>query len=920
MKKIITTAIALLFIGYEAIHAQNIQPCNTYQMQEYYAKTIPGYAEKLQAITQQTEADFLNHLNGLSTQKTGSLSPSYTFTIPVVFHILHTNGIENISDAACVSALAQINSDYARLGSDTNTIDPLFKSLYVNSRLHFQLAQKDPAGNCTNGIIHHYDPNTDWDQANALYHYKYTIPEITGSWIPSKYLNIYIVKNIIGQSAGIIVGYTHLPGTAPSKGSDAIVYRYDFLSGTNARSLSHEIGHWFGLSHTFGGSNNAGISCDNDDIYDTPRTTGFFSTCPKVNNLTFTPSVLNLNDSSEIVNVTLGSIISNTSKNSLQTILAVPSGTGVAVTKTLTAKGFAGGYTDLSKSYPLEVAYNNASAVTLPLSIKSLAAYTDSNSVGVYFDKNNNGLFSDAGEAVFVPTVAIIGTNTFTSNVTIPGGLNGYYRMRIITNKGVVTDPLMSITSGEVEDYLLAVRLSSCDSLRPNIENIMDYSSCPKMFTQGQTAKIRYTANSTISDRHNLSDTANLVAVGFWHPTTIAVISPSTATSGTVIGHPADTTYNYAVTPVIPCAPIADFYANKTMSCNGQSVTFNSTSYNSTPTSYSWVFEGGTPATSTSANPTITYNTPGTFSVTLTVSNTYGTNTKSVISFINNSWNSNDPSYPYIQDFEGGLNNGWVSKNPDYLSVEWQSCNIGSQNTTKSMVLPNFDGGYHDRNIDILESPLFNFHNVSNISISIDYCAPRKVGVAGSLKSLFFQYSTDCGGTWINMPVNFPSDSVMATYSGVTSTAPYIPFNASNWKTLTNSPAVLATPIANKRDVKFRFWYQNSYDVSQHLYLDQFNISGTVGLEDFANNIGLSLYPNPTSESTTLEFTSPADSKATVTVNDVLGRQVEAAALNVYAGLVIKHNINASKQLSTGIYFVTLNLGNQKVTKKLIIE
>jgi PKD repeat protein len=918
MKKIITTAITLLFIGHEAIHAQNIQPCNTYHMQEYYAKTIPGYAEKLQAITQQTEADFLSHLNGLSTQKTSSLSPSYTFTIPVVFHILHTNGPENISDAACAAALAQVNSDYARLGSDTNTIDPLFKPLYLNSKMHFQLAQKDPNGNCTSGVIHHYDPNTIWDQDNALYHYKYT-----GSWIPSKYLNIYIVKGITGSGIApgtTVVGYTHLPGTAPSTGSDAIVYTYSFLGGLDARSLSHEIGHWFGLSHTFGGSNNAGVNCDNDDIYDTPRTTGFFSTCPKVNNLTFTPSVLNLNDSSEIVNVTLGSIISNTSKNSLQTILAVPSGTGVAVTKTLTAKGFAGGYTDLSKSYPLEVAYNNASAVTLPLSIKSLAAYTDSNSVGVYFDKNNNGLFSDAGEAVFVPTVAVIGTNTFSSSITIPGGLNGYYRMRVITNKGVVTDPLMSITSGEVEDYLLAVRLSSCDSIRPNIENFMDYSSCPKMFTQGQTAKIRYTAYSTISDRHNLSDTANLVAVGFWHPTTIAVISPSTATSGTVIGHPADTTYNYAVNPVVPCAPIADFYANKTISCNGQSVTFNSTSYNSAPTSYAWVFEGGTPATSTSANPTITYNTPGTYSVSLTVSNAYGTNTKSVISFINNSWNSNDPNYPYTQDFEGGLNNGWSSKNLDYLSVEWQSCNVGSQNTSKSMVLPNFDGGYHEKNIDILESPLFNFHNVSNISISIDYCAPRKVGVAGSLKSLFFQYSTDCGGTWVNMPVNFPSDSVMATFSGVTSTGPYIPWDASKWKTLTNSPAVLATPIANKRDVKFRFWYQNTYAVSQHLYLDQFNISGTVGIEDFANNIGLSLYPNPASESTTLEFTSPVDSKATVTVNDVLGRQVEASALNVNAGLVTKHNINASKQLSAGIYFVTLNLGNQKVTKKLIIE
>jgi hypothetical protein len=291
-----------------------------------------------------------------------------------------------------------------------------------------------------------------------------------------------------------------------------------------------------------------------------------------------------------------------------------------------------------------------------------------------------------------------------------------------------------------------------------------------------------------------------------------------------------------------------------------------------------------------------------------------------VFSFINNYWNSNPTSYPYSQDFEGGLNNGWISRNFDYLSTEWQSCNYGSQNTSKSIVLPNFNGGYYDKNIDILESPLFNFQNVSNISISVDYCAPRKSGVVGSLKSLYFQYSTDCGGTWINMPTNFPSDSVMATYSGVTSAGPYIPWDASKWKTLTITPAVLATPIANKHDVKFRFWYQNSYTVSQNLYLDQFNITGTVGIEDFANNIGLTLYPNPTSEATTLEFTSPVDSKAIITVNDLLGRQIENSSLIVYAGSVIKHSINSNNQLKAGIYFITLNLANQKITKKLIIE
>lgn len=896
MKKIITTAsVILFFMSCLTITAQNIIPCNTYEMQEYYKKTIPGYAEKLLEVTRQSKNDFLNHLNGLSSQKTNSLSPSYTFTIPVVFHILHTNGIENISDASCIAALDQVNKDYARLGSDTNAIDPLFKNLYVNSNFVFKLAQKDPNGNCTSGIVHHYDVNTEWDRKET--NFKYSNRYLPNTWHSNKYLNIYIVKNIIGQSAGTIIGYTFLPGTSLTTSSDAIVYRYDFLSGTSARSLSHEIGHWFGLSHTFGDSNNAGISCGNDDIFDTPQTAGFFSTCPKVNNLSFTPNVLNLQDSSEIVNVSFGTFKSITTLNSLKSILTIPTTTTV-LTKTITAKGIIGGYTDFTKSYPLEIAYNTISlnpipSATINLSVKSLASYTDSNSIGVYIDLNNNGVYNDAGEAVFVPTVAVLGTNTFNSQIIFPPNVKGHYRMRIITNKGVVTNPLMSLNSGEVEDYLLAIRLTSCDSLRPNIENIMDYSSCPKMFTQGQTTKIRFTANSSIADRNMLSDTTNLVSTGLFNTSS-----------------------------VVNCPPVADFYANKIISCSGQSVTYNSTSYNSAPTSFNWAFEGGVPATSSSSNPIVNYPNPGLFSTTLTVSNSFGTNTIVKNPFLNNNWNSNDPVYPYTEDFENGLTNGWTSKNMDYLSVEWQSSNYGSQNTKKSMVLPNYDGNYYDKNIDILESPTYNFHNVSNIVISIDYCAPRKAntGVLGNLKSLYFQYSTDCGGTWLNMPVNFPTDSIMATYSGVTSTAPYIPWDASKWKTLTNSSAALAVLIANKRDVKFRFLYKNSYASAQHLYLDQFSISATIGLEDFANNINLSLYPNPTSESTTLEFTSPIDSKAIITVNDILGRQIENANVNVNAGIMVKHAINSNTKLKAGIYFVTLNLGNQKVTKKLIIE
>ncbi len=52
------------------------------------------------------------------------------------------------------------------------------------------------------------------------------------------------------------------------------------------------------------------------------------------------------------------------------------------------------------------------------------------------------------------------------------------------------------------------------------------------------------------------------------------------------------------------------------------------------PTSWSWTFEGGTPSTSTSQNPVITFNAPGTYNVTLTSANSTGNNTKAKDDYI----------------------------------------------------------------------------------------------------------------------------------------------------------------------------------------------------------------------------------------------------------------------------------------------
>jgi PKD repeat protein len=79
--------------------------------------------------------------------------------------------------------------------------------------------------------------------------------------------------------------------------------------------------------------------------------------------------------------------------------------------------------------------------------------------------------------------------------------------------------------------------------------------------------------------------------------------------------------------------PVAAFTADQTEIFTGESISFTDLSSNN-PTSWLWTFEGGSPATSTDQNPTITYNSAGIFDVSLSVSNAGGTDEIIAVDYI----------------------------------------------------------------------------------------------------------------------------------------------------------------------------------------------------------------------------------------------------------------------------------------------
>ena len=79
--------------------------------------------------------------------------------------------------------------------------------------------------------------------------------------------------------------------------------------------------------------------------------------------------------------------------------------------------------------------------------------------------------------------------------------------------------------------------------------------------------------------------------------------------------------------------PVAEFTADQTTVVASSSVQFTDQSTNG-PTSWSWTFAGGTPSTSTAQNPSVVYNTPGVYDVSLVATNSNGNDTETKVGYI----------------------------------------------------------------------------------------------------------------------------------------------------------------------------------------------------------------------------------------------------------------------------------------------
>ncbi len=246
--------------------AAQAQFCGTDQVNNYYKQLYPQIEAQERALNEQIKNYLLNYDLGNSQLKTTAFGENDTLHIPVVVHIVHDYGAQDyINDNVVYSTIDEVNRTYLKLNtSDIAQVLPAFQPYVGTANIMFHLATKDPQGNPTNGVTRHQSYLTKFgnDQAKI------------GQWDPSSYINIWVIADIQGDAAA----YAIVPSTAaqlPYK--DGIISQAGDFNGN--KIIAHELAHVLNINHTWGQTNNPGVSCGDDDVDDTPPTEGELGGC-----------------------------------------------------------------------------------------------------------------------------------------------------------------------------------------------------------------------------------------------------------------------------------------------------------------------------------------------------------------------------------------------------------------------------------------------------------------------------------------------------------------------------------------------------------------------------------------------------------------------------------------------------------------
>jgi len=441
-----------------------------------------------------------------------------------------------------------------------------------------------------------------------------------------------------------------------------------------------------------------------------------------------------------------------------------------------------------------------------------------------------------------------------------------------------------------------------------NSQNIMDYTYCQRMFTIGQTVRMRTALTSSVAGRSNLITPSNLNATGALMPTPdLKPIAEYSVERATGIGVITD--------------PRTRFLAFNHTS----NFTFRNRSWNDTISSIQWLFSNNaaTPTSTSVTGVNNTFRTPGWVTTTVIATSNAGSDTlidpQSVYAADTTAINN----IAYFQEFSNAAAiSNWPMINYYNNQYKWQmykgaswggdsSCiRYRSRDTTNKLVATPYG------DVDDFFTPAFNLSNVpTNYYLNFRYSGAKSPGTRWSTvgDSMEVQVSTTGGMRWAKL-AGF-NTAALATAGTVS--AEYKPTTAAQWRAFSvNIPAAYRGP-----QTFFRFRYYPG-EIGNNFYLDNFHTYPyPVEVEEHikSNNL-VTVFPNPVTGGACQLICNTGNSGIVhVIIRDMTGRTVMEEDLIGMPNSIKEATFDRNVLNNAGLYIITAIIDGNATTAKIVV-
>ncbi len=352
---------------------------------------------------------------------------------------------------------------------------------------------------------------------------------------------------------------------------------------------------------------------------------------------------------------------------------------------------------------------------------------------------------------------------------------------------------------------------------------------------------------------------------------------------------------------------MANFSANyATFYCPGDTIRFVNHSVCSGNASCRWSFPGGMPSSSTLHNPAVIYTQPGSYDVTLIVTDGYQSDTIIRSNFIST---SEYGAFPLDEGFEAGnLPSSWKLMDDGTDGVNWAVTNSagGFGASNNCLLFDNYDIDVQGRQDEVWSAKL-DFSEVVEAKVLFDVAYSEWGGQYSD--TLAVLATADCGNTYTEYYRKGGQE--LATAPNITNEI-FIP-DATQWRT----DSININNFEGQPEVVLAF--RNLGHWGQAIYVDnvRINILQTVGISDPVSAVTIIISPNPSDGHFAVQFRNLESKSCGITILNSSGKTVLAHSEKPGSS-----NWSRNYDLSgfpKGMYLFRLNTDGKVIIRKIII-